>query len=223
MFIATKPPSLLPKMLYGWFIIIAVLIGLVLSNEIVSSLIRAIWGKSAQTEAKWSAIGVKNIPCFSRQYQQLRFKWYPISFWLLRFCKGLVSILLFCLKKWDLHRNGARLLVGSVLGARMRFQPQKLVVFLRFVVNPSSNRYKKCKIYRDTFFNYIHQQLIRKNPPQKGSRWSIWRRSTHSVSLHEIESEERFVRAISFFAVSTGLAACQAQGSLRELVNRLYI
>ena len=115
LFIATKPPSLLPRMPFGCLFKIAVLIGLVLSNEIISSLFRAVWGKSAQTEAKWSAIGVKNIPCFSRQYQQLRFKWYPISFWLLRFCKGLVSILLFCLKKWDLHRNGARLLVGSII------------------------------------------------------------------------------------------------------------
>lgn len=94
----------------------------------------------------------RTFPVFLVNNRQLRSKWYPISFWLLRFCKGLVSILLFCLKKWDLHRNGARSLVGSVLGARMRFQPQKLVVFLRFVVNPSSNRYKKCKIYRDTFF-----------------------------------------------------------------------
>ena len=49
----------------------------------------------------------------------------------------------------------ARAHVGSaVLGARLRFQSQKLIVFLRFVVNPLSNRYKKCKIYRDTFFNY---------------------------------------------------------------------
>ena len=63
----------------------------------------------------------------------------------------------------------------------------------------------------------IHQQLITMNPPQKGSSWSIWRRSTHSVSLHEIESEEGFVRATSFFAVSTG------QGSLTEHVNRLFI
>ena len=167
--------------------------------------------------------GWRTFPVFLVNTIQLRSKWYPISFWLLRFCKGLVSILLFCLKKWDLHCNGAHSLVGSVLGARMRFQPQKLVAFLRFVVNPSTNRYKKCKIYRDTFFNYIHQQLIRQNPPQKGSSWSIWRRSTHSVSLHKIESKERFVRAISSFAVSTGLAACPVQGSLTELVNRLYI
>ena len=164
--------------------------------------------------------GWRTFPVFLVNTIQLRSKWYPISFWLLRFCKGLVSILLCCLKKWNLHRNGA---LTCRFCSRMRFQPQKLVVFLRFVVNPSSNRKKKCKIYRDTFFNYIHQQLIRKNPPQKGSSWSIWRRSTHSVSLHEIESKERFVRAISFFGVSTGLAACKAQGSLTELVNRLYI
>ena len=108
--------------------------------------------KPKQNEAR---SGWRTFPVFLVNTIQLRSKWYPISFWLLRFCKGLVSILLFCLKKWDLHCNGARSLVGfAVQGARLRFQSQKLIVFLRFVVNPLSNRYKKCKIYRDTFFNY---------------------------------------------------------------------
>ena len=45
--------------------------------------------------------------------------------------------------------------------------------------------------------------------------------------IYKIESEERFVRAISFFAVSPGLAACQARRLLRELATgykfKLYI
>lgn len=79
-------------------------------------------------------------------------------------------------------------------------------------------------IYRDTFFNYT--PAADKNESSTKGIELIYIKEInpgHPVSLHEIDSKERFVWAISFFAVFTGLAACQSQGSLRELANRLYI